>query len=153
VNRGSRPTNGDPAERALSVSFPELPIASYLRFLEWSELTAAAILVDPALGSVARANGVRILDRAIQLLGYRTRAAFDRAAVQAIRNGSKTLTFEVSAPLRLWSEGITNSVRFNEWVGTFRGSIADSLPKPSRDVDATFRKLLGTAREAYASAS
>jgi hypothetical protein len=153
VNRGSRPTNGDPAERALAVSFPELPIASYLRFLEWSELTAAAILADPALESVARANGVRILDRAIQLLSYRTRAAFDEAAAEAIRNGSETLTFIVSAPLRLWSEGIANSVRFNEWVGAYRGSIGDSLPKPSRDVDATFRTLLGTAREAYASAS
>jgi hypothetical protein len=153
VNRGPRPTGGGAADRALSVSFPELPIASYLRFLEWSELTAAAILADPALESVARANGVRILDRAIQLLNSRTRAAFDQAAVRAIRNGSGTLTFEVSVPLRLWAEGITNSVRFNEWVGTFHGSIGDRLPKPSRDVDATFRKVLGTAREAYASAS
>jgi hypothetical protein len=102
---------------------------------------------------VARANGVRVLDRAIQLLSYRTRAAFDDAAVEALRKGSKTLAFNVSAPLRLWSEGITNSLRFNEWVAASQGSIAGSLPKPSRDVDATFRKLLGTARVAYASAS
>jgi hypothetical protein len=153
MNRDADPTGEDQGERALSVSFPELPIASYLRFLEWGELTAAAILADPALESVARANGVRVLDRAIQLLGYRTRAAFDGAAVDAIRKGSKTLTFDVSAPLRLWSEGITNTLRFNEWVGASRGATAASLPKPSRDVDATFRKLLGTAREAYASAS
>lgn len=85
MNRGSKPTDKTPGERALSVSFPELPIASYLRFLEWSELTAAAIL--------------------------------DEAALEAIRKGSKTLTFNVSAPLRLWSEGITNSLRFSEWVG------------------------------------
>jgi hypothetical protein len=153
MNRGSKATDDTPGERALSVTFPELPIASYLRFLEWSELTAAAILADPALESVARANGVRVLDRAIQLLGYRTRAAFAEAAVEAIRKGSRTLAFDVSAPIRLWSEGITNSLRFNEWVGASRGSIAASLPKPSRDVDATFRKILGTAREAYASAS
>ena len=152
MNRGSKPKDEDQGERALSVSFPELPIASYLRFLEWSELTAAAILADPTLESVARANGVRILDRSIQLLGYRTRAAFDEAALEAIRKGSKTLTFNVSAPLRLWSEGITNTLRFNEWVGAARGSTAASLPKPTRDVDATFRRLLGTAREAYASA-
>jgi hypothetical protein len=152
MKRDSNPTGGDQGERALSVSFPELPIASYLRFLEWSELTAAAILADPALESVARANGVRLLDRAIQLLGYRTRAAFDEAAVDALRKGSKTLSFDVSAPLRLWSEGITNTLRFNEWVGASRGSIIAGLPKPTRDVDATFRKVLGTAREAYASA-
>lgn len=153
MNRGSSPTDMTPGERAVSVSFPELPIASYLRFLEWSELTVAAILADPALESVARANGVRVLDRAIQLLNSRTRAAFDEAAVEALLKGSKTLAFNVSAPLRLWSEGITNSLRFNEWVEASRGSIAASLPKPSRDVDATYRKVLGTAREAYASAS
>lgn len=153
MNRGSEPTGGDQSERDVSVSFPELPIASYLRFLEWSELTVAAILADPALESVARANGVRVLDRAIQLLNYRSRAAFDEAAVEALRKGSKTLAFNVSAPLRLWSEGISNSLRFNEWMAASRGSIAASLPKPSRDVDATFRKVLGTAREAYVSAS
>jgi hypothetical protein len=153
MDRGSKPTDRMPGERAVSVSFPELPIASYLRFLEWSELTVAAILADPALESMARANGVRVLDRAIQLLNSRTRAAFDEAAVEALRKGSRTLAFNVSAPRRLWSEGITNSLRFNEWVEASRGSIAASLPKPSRDVDATFRKVLGTAREAYASAS
>lgn len=153
MNRGSEPTGGDQSERDVSVSFPELPIASYLRFLEWSELTVAAILADPALESVARANGVRVLDRAIQLLNYRSRAAFDEAAVEALRKGSKTLAFNVSAPLRVWSEGISNSLRFNEWMAASRGSIAASLPKPSRDVDATLRKVLGTAREAYVSAS
>ena len=135
--------------RMLEVRFPELPVPVYLRTMAWGNSTGAAILSDPALEAVARANGVRILDRSVQQLGHTTAAAFHSAAATAVRAGASTMAPVVSAPIRLWAEGLTNAERFSEWLERLGGSTAD-LPAMTREIEATWGKLFAVAKESYA---
>jgi hypothetical protein len=139
----------DPSDRELEVRFPELPVTSYLRTMAWGNRTSATLLGDPALEAIARANGVRVLDRAVLRLGALHLASFHEAATRAIRSGTTTMAPVVIAPYRLWSEGLDNAERFAEWLARIGGGAGAPVPAMTRDVESTWRRLFGTARQAY----
>ena len=134
----------------LTVRFPELPVVSYLRAMAWGSKVGEAIVADPALESVARANGVRVLDRAIAHLGNRCAAAFSEEAAKAVRAGRATMATVVAAPLRLWREGVTNFDRAVEWFEHLDAPGTSPIPSPTREVESTQRRLVEAVRAAYA---
>jgi hypothetical protein len=135
----------------LAVRFPELPVASYLRLLAWSDRATEVIVNDPALDSVARANGVHVLDRSYVGLAHRCRAAFCDEAAKAVRAGRSTMAPTVSAPRRLWRVSLATYERGTAWLARF-GHDASPIPAPTREVEATQRRLHEALRTAYGAA-
>jgi hypothetical protein len=145
-----RTAAGPDTDGQLEVRFPELPITAYLRVLSWGGAAMAALLAEPTLEAVARANGVHILDRDVQRLSSLGIAALCESASRTVRAGATTMSPSVTAPYRVWSSGIATSERLFEWTGRLRGSNATGFPAPSREVRSVWSNLLTTARQAYA---
>ena len=135
----------------LSVRFPELPVAAYLRLLAWSDRATEVIVNDPALDSVARANGVHVLDRSFVGVSHRCRAAFCDEAASALRAGRSTMSPTVAAPRRLWRVSLATYERATDWLARF-GHDASPIPAPPREVEATQRRLHEALRTAYGAA-
>jgi hypothetical protein len=133
---------------SLTVRFPQLPVVAYLRLMAWSSRAAEAIVADAALESVARANGVNVLDRATAHLSHRCASVFAAEAAKAVRAGHTTMAPEVAAPLRLWRESLTTYERANEWIARMsRGT--SPIPAPTRDVETTQKRLADALRSAF----
>jgi hypothetical protein len=147
VKRRTAP-DADTAERGLEVRFPELPVPAYLRVVAWCGDAMAALLADGSLEAAARANGVRVLDREVQQLGCSIVAAFTLAAARANRAGAATMAPSVTAPPRVWLEGIENAEHLAAWADRLRGSTATGFPLPSREVGSVWSTLLAAARDA-----
>ena len=142
----------EPAQDDLVVRFPELPIVAYLRAMAWSNKVGEAIVGDPGLESVARANGVRVFDRSITRLGHRCTAVFSEEAARALRAGRDTMAPVVTAPLRLWREGVSNFDRAVEWFEHLKSPGPHALPPMTREIESTQRRLAEAVRAAYGSA-
>lgn len=134
------------ASEDLTVRFPDLPVTSYLRLIAWSDRAAEVIVADPTLESVARANGVRVLDRKIAQLANRCRAVFCDEAAKALRAGRTTMAPVVVAPLPLWRESLTNLDRATEWLGHMKTS---PIPEPTREIETTHRRVADALRAAF----
>jgi hypothetical protein len=132
----------------LTVRFPELPVVSYLRLMAWSDRASEAIVNDAAFDSVARANGVHVLDRSLVRLSHRCRATFCDEAARAVRAGRATMAPVVSAPRRLWRESLSTYERANEWFERLRATDSP-IPSPTREVETTQRRLADALRSAY----
>lgn len=148
MDRGAGSATAEASE--LTVRFPELPVVSYLRAMAWSNKVGEAIVADPALESVARANGVRVLDRSIARLGNRCAAVFTDEAAKAVRAGRTTMAPVVAAPLRLWREGVTNFDRAFEWFERLKAPGTSPIPPVTREIETTQRRLVDAVRDAYA---
>jgi hypothetical protein len=136
------------ADDDVRVEFPELPVGSYLRLMAWSHKAGDALLGDPALESVARAHGVLVHDRALARLHHRCAAVFAAEAARTVRRGGTTMAPVVSAPLRLWRDGVANNDRALEWFERLRHG-SSAVPLPPRDIEATQRRLADAVRSAY----
>jgi hypothetical protein len=142
----------DDAAEHLTVHFPELPVVSYLRTIAWSSHVGEVIVADPALESVARANGVRVLDRTIAELGNRCVAVFSEEAAKAVKAGRTTMAPVVAAPLRLWREGVANLERAFIWFEQLGAPGTSPIPAPTREIETTQRRLADAIRSAYSGA-
>jgi len=140
------------AAEELVVRFPELPVVSYLQAIAWSDRAAEAIVTDPALDSVARANGVHVLDRSIARLNHRCRASFCDEAARAVHEGRATMAPIVAAPRRLWRESLSVYERASEWFERLGGETSPIPPKTG-EIETTQRRLADALRSAYGSAS
>ncbi len=133
----------------VTVRFPELPVVSYLGVMAWNAEASEVIVSDPGLESVARANGVPLLDREIVHLKERCRAAFIHEAARAVRTERPTMSPTVVAPLRLWRQGLDTFDRAQAWLARLGAAGSSPIPEPTREVETAQRRLVEAVRAAY----
>lgn len=133
----------------VTVELPRLRVSAYLRWAAWWHEAQSALLSDPSLDAVARANGVTAFDPHAQLMTDAVMAPVMKDAATAVDRGEETMAPVASATLRQWSEGLSRGERLSAWMDRLSDSSVERIPQPSDEIRDVRAQMMEAIRRQF----